>query len=102
MPAEFVFGIPTQVPEGGSYFFIEGREVYASKPAAVPPAPVICVPKFATQLKLAPHPSCQVCFTVCVVLVGIDKNLHAFRAEIYRSTVTLPVIVFPVISPTHA
>src|SRR5664279_1692800 len=36
----------------------------------------------------AADPSCHDACTVCVVLVGMDRNLHFFAAEIYRSTIT--------------
>src|ERR1017187_1994000 len=63
----------------------------------VPPALVICVPNPGTRLSFgAVDPSCHEAFMVWVVLVGMDRNLHFFAAEIYRSTITSPKTWLPV------
>src|SRR5664279_5331876 len=91
---------------------MDGADDCASNPNETAPAtsPVICVPYPGLRLTLGPvDPSIQEFLMVCPV-VGIASSCHVLwcwvptvPVLIYRSTVTLPVIVLvPVRTPTLA
>ncbi len=102
MPVALVVETPTQSLVRELYVFMDGGANIGSKPAAVPPGPVNWMPYPGTGLEAVEGTFLPGLLIVWVVLVGTDKNRHAFREGRYRSTVAFPVIVLPVISPSHA